>query len=173
MKRGAIWISAVLYIALGIIVITLVLTAGMPLIEKMKDQNIFSQTKKLMYVIDENIRDVVNEGPGSKRYLSPLEINEGELIIDTEKENIIWKMITTNRMFEPDIVFTEGNLIMWLNETQNEDEYQLSLELGFTSVANLTLSSVSGNPFKGKYSLSVYHTGEYENNIPNILLELT
>jgi hypothetical protein len=182
MKRGSIWISAVLYIALGVIVITLVLSAGIPLIKKMKDQNIFSQTKKLMYIIDENIRDVVNEGPGSKRYLSPLEINEGILTINPETNNITWTMITTNRLFESNplsnpkqLTFNEGNLVIWLDETQNEGEYELNLELAYTPVADITLSSESGNPFIGKYNLLIYHTGDYneEDNTPKISLKLT
>jgi len=182
MKKGSLWISAVLYIALGVVVITLILSAGIPLINKMKDQNIFSQTKKLMFVIDENIKEVTNEGPGSKRFLSPLEISEGELIIDDETNNITWKMITTNRLFEPNSLttaeenklrFVEGSLVMWLDETRNEDEYQINLELPYTSTADIILSSESGSPFIGKYSLSIYHTGEYdEDDTPKILLEL-
>lgn len=178
-RKGSVWISAVLYIALGVIVITLVLSAGIPLINKMKDQNVFSQTKKVMFVIDENIRDVVNEGPGSKRYLSPIEINRGELIIDDETENITWRMVTTNKLFEVNelgiseddrIVFIEGNLVMWLDETQNEDEYELSLELGYSPITDLLLSS-GGSPFKGQYNLMIYHTGDYSGDTPIISLE--
>ena len=179
MKKASIWISAVLYIALGVLIITLVLAAGMPLIEKMKDQNVFVQSKKMMYVLDQNIRDVANEGPGSRRYLSPFEINKGSVEVDLEPNNITWTMLTTNKLMEynsldnlGDLQFKEGNLIIWLDETKNEDEYLLTLKLPYEDFAEINLGK-GGNPLSGKYALSIYHTGEFENDAPIISLEFT
>ena len=39
-KKGDIWVSAILYFGLGIIVIAILLAAGLPVINKLKDKNI-------------------------------------------------------------------------------------------------------------------------------------
>jgi len=185
-KKSSLWISAVLYIALGVLIITLILSAGMPLIDKLKDQNVFAQTKKLMHTLDQNIRQVANEGPGSKRYLSPFEINQGSL--DLEKgetsdsyQTITWSMITNNKLMEPTPIggdpFTirEGNLIQWLDETKNKDEYLINIKLEYADVTSLELGSI-GTPISGKYSLTISHTSRFDSingDVPIISLEFT
>ncbi|MBU4502978.1 MAG: hypothetical protein KKA79_10370, partial [Nanoarchaeota archaeon] len=106
-KKGQIWVSAVLYIALGMIVITLILSAGVPLINKMRDRNTITQTKTVMFDLDNNIKAVVNEAKGSTRFLSPVDINSGQLFIDQAGSNTTeWVMRTSNRMIEPETDFT-------------------------------------------------------------------
>ena len=58
-KKGDVWVSAVLYIALGMVLITLILSAGLPLIEKMRDKNTIVQTKNLLFNINANIETIV------------------------------------------------------------------------------------------------------------------
>ena len=81
-KKGDIWVSAVLYIALGMVVITIILSAGMPLINKMKDKNTIVQTKDLFFNLNANIETVANEGLGSKRFISTFLISSGDMKID-------------------------------------------------------------------------------------------
>src|SRR3989344_7822865 len=96
MKKGVVWISAIIYMGLGIVAITLLVGAGVPIINKMRDKNTFYQTKELMHDIDKAIFEVVSEGPGSRRFLSPVNIRKGELFIkDNLEGNVIkWKMET-------------------------------------------------------------------------------
>ncbi|MFH1638086.1 MAG: hypothetical protein ABIB71_06690 [Candidatus Woesearchaeota archaeon] len=101
MRRGQIWISVVLYMALGVIALTLILTAGVPLVQKMKDKNTFAQTKSLFFTLDSNIMAVTNEGPGSIRLLTPFEIKEGNFYVDDENEIIKWNMKTSAKLLEP------------------------------------------------------------------------
>ena len=49
MKKGDIWISAALYFGLGIVVLSLILAAGLPVINKLRDKNIIIQTKEIMF----------------------------------------------------------------------------------------------------------------------------
>ena len=53
--------------ALGVIVLTIILAAGVPMIQKMKDKNSFSQAKTVFFTLNQNINDVINEGPASRR----------------------------------------------------------------------------------------------------------
>jgi len=176
-KKGDIWVSAVLYIALGMVLITLILSAGIPLVNKMRDKNTISQTKKLLHAIDENIRTVANEGPGSKRYLSPVEVSSGVLAIEDKNsdddealgEIIQWNITTANKLMEPGMDFPEGSLIMRMEEGVLEDEYILSITARYKDVANLTLNSKFQNTMTGRYSVTIEHAGDYgENGIPEI-----
>ncbi len=162
-KKGDIWVSAVLYIALGMVIITLVLAAGLPIINKMKDKNTVSQTKRVLLSIDDNIREVATEGPGSRRVISPLEIGSGQLYVNTQEDYIEWKMTTKNKMMEPGIVFSEGALNLRLDETFIEDQYDIGIFMNYTGAADITIQQGSqAGPFKGRYNLVITHTGNFD-----------
>lgn len=170
--KGQIWISAVLYSALGIIIITIILSAGLPLINKIRDRNLVTQTKEIMRTLDDNIKKVANEGPGSKRFLSPLIIDGGELVIDETNERLLWSLQTKNKLAEPDIVFDEGSLRLFLNKTTVEDEFVVNLELIYKEIYDIKLSSEFENPFIGEYSVSIENEGTYTNSKPVIVLTI-
>ena len=158
-KKGDVWISAVLYIALGIIILTLILAAGLPLINKVKDKNTFMQTKNILFNVDGNIREVISEGSSSQRYISPFTIKEGEISFFDNTEKIIWTMKTKARLMEPNVDFTEGFLNIKLLETNVEDQYELQLSLDYEDLCDLLLESTYSNPFSGDYNLLVQNTG--------------
>ena len=140
----------------------------------MRDRNIIIQTKELMYVLDKNIRKVIEEGPGSQRDLSPLEISRGQLFIDLDIDNKIkWNLETKELLSEPGIPIQEGTITMLLEETNMKELYLVSLELDYKDVANINLESSYGNPFTGKYGLFIKNTGEYTNNLPKIAIKIT
>jgi type II secretory pathway pseudopilin PulG len=158
-KRGYVWVSAVLYIALGVIAISIVLSATLPLIEKMKDKNTFSETKEVLYVLDKNIREVFNEGPGSQRILSPFIIREGMFYIDeNDYDTINWSYKTKAFILEPGASKTEGNIYISSIETNITDESLLELSSIYTFI-NINITSSFGNPFLGTYTIVVKNTG--------------
>jgi len=159
--KGDIWISAVLYMALGIIVIALILAASLPLIDRLKDRNTMTETKKLLVTTDETIKIVAREGPGSQRELSPLTVNKGQLFIDEKNDTIAWKMKTSAPLLEPNIVIKEGVLSLLLAPTPVKDEYLITMGLSYHNDINLTLVSDYKSPFMGKYTVVITHTGTY------------
>jgi len=162
-KKSQIWVSAVLYIALGLVIITLILSAGVPMINKIRDKNTITQSKKLMFDIHENIEAVINEAKGSARFLSPVDINSGELVINDVDDRVEWSMLTKNEFMVNDTVFTEGDLYLLLENTATEGEYEMNLYLDYSARdVNLSLVGEYGNPFQGKYSFSIKNMG-YEN----------
>ncbi|MFH0936063.1 MAG: hypothetical protein V1815_00090 [Candidatus Woesearchaeota archaeon] len=169
-KKGDIWISAVLYLALGVIVLIIILNAGVPLIKKMTQRNIVSQTKDIMFILDKNIRTVINEGPNSRRVLSPFTIDEGSLYIN--ETDVSWEMETSDKMMEPNIVITEGILKMILKPTKQVDKYIINLNLNYNDITKLELQSNSVGPFSGKYTLTITHSGRYDDNNPIVVLSL-
>lgn len=187
LKKGDVWVSAVLYIALGMVLITLILSAGLPLIEKMRDKNTIIQTKNLLFNLNSNIESVANEGVGSKRYISPVVISSGALSIDSTNYLIRWKMTTKNLMMQPNTAdltgscispshsgcetFKEGAITMWTIETAVEGEYDTYLELNYEGYIDIEAINAPAT-LTGKYSFSIEHKG-FSVDRPKISITVT
>lgn len=137
-KKGDVWVSAVLYFGLGIIIISILLAAGLPVINRLKDKNIAIQTKEAFHKIDENIREVIRGGPGTQRVLS-LEIKKGDLSFEGQK--IIWKYNAKVYLSEPNekncsdcIIITEGNIKIVTEKAAQKGTYDLSYTLDYSSL---------------------------------------
>jgi hypothetical protein len=164
-KKGAIWVSAVLYLTLGIIAISLILGAAIPLVEKMRDRNTVIQTKELLFTLDETIRTVANEGPGSQRELSPFVITEGKLVFESVEDKIVWSKDTKAIIQEPTVganpvIIQEGVIAMELKETFVEEKFTMELRLEYATI-DIELKSSFANPFVGKYTALIKHTGDF------------
>lgn len=168
-KRGDIWVSAVLYLTLGVIAIALILGAAIPFVNKMKDRNTIAQTKEVLATLDETIRLVANEGPGSQRELSPFTIGAGKLTVDAATEEIKWEMETEAVTQELNTPLREGVLTLTLSDTRTEGKYIMIIATQYTSL-DLNLSSSLSNPFTGKFSVLVQHSGRFPNNKPEIVI---
>ncbi|MEK6856829.1 MAG: hypothetical protein AABX49_02320 [Nanoarchaeota archaeon] len=154
-KKGDIWISAALYTALGVIMITLILSVGMPFVNKLKERNTVLQTKNVMYEMDSVIRAVYNEGFGSRRPLF-VEIGEGDFSIDDVNERISWKVISEEKLgIEPDLPnpIEEGNLK--IKSKSLGQGYEIELYLDYKDEVNIKSSL---KLLSGKYNLRVEHT---------------
>ncbi len=171
-KKGDIWISAVLYLGLGLLVLTMILSAGMPLVEKLKDKNVISQTKTLFFTVDENIRAVTNEGPGSRRLLTPFEVGKGDMYV--EENRIRWAMKTPVKVMEKGILMREGALVLAQNETTIVDEYLMNVYLDYDKIAKLQLNSEYDNPFQGIYGFAIINTGQFDatTRLPIVSIEI-
>jgi len=129
-KKADIWISAALYFGLGIIVVTLILGAGLPLIERLKDKNVVLETKEVMFALDNDIRQVIRQGPGEQRALT-VSIKKGDLVIDYNNEKIIWTYTTTALLSEPGQTIKESNLDILSEPTKTKKEYLIILTLDY------------------------------------------
>lgn len=119
-KKGDIWISAVLYMLIAVAVVLIVLKAGVPQVNKMRDQLLFSKARQTMLLLNDEIRNVANEGFGSQRIV-PIEIDSGVLKVEDNK--LIWQMQTKSKIMEPRTKITLGNLIITANADVNVYEY--------------------------------------------------
>lgn len=98
-KKGQIWISAALYTALGLILITVILSVGMPFVNKITDRNTVLQSKNILLEMDKIIREVELEGVGSRRPFF-VEIQEGDFLIQGEDsiDQIGWTVISEEKL---------------------------------------------------------------------------
>lgn len=168
-NKGDIWVSAVLYLTLGVIALALILSAGIPLINKMKDRNTIIQTKEILTTFDEVIKRVANEGPGSQRELPLVTISAGKLIIDESADTIFWTLDTEAIIQEPEKSIQEGVVTMTLRESKVVGRYTMEILTAYPSI-DLKLNSAFSNPFVGKYALLIRHTGSFTGNKPVIEL---
>lgn len=106
-RKSQIWIEAVLYILMTAIIMVVVLEAGIPILDKMKDKSIFIQTRDNFVSLSQHIEEVSNAGPGSQR-LVPIEIKKGYLKVDNEK--VKWYMDTKAEIIAPMSKISLGNV---------------------------------------------------------------
>lgn len=165
--KADIWISAILYMGLGVIILTLVLTAGIPVINKIRDKNTAIDTENLMLSLDDKIRAVYSEGPGSRRPFR-FDIRKGIFIINDATETITWTFETSALLSEPGIEIPKGNLVLITKETGTKNEYVSSFVLNYTNILDITLQSNS-NEFTGANNLFVTNIG-VQNSLPTVLI---
>ena len=141
-KRGDIWVSAIIYFGLGILIISILLAAGLPVINKLKDKNVLIQTKELFNVLDENMLIVISGGPDSQRPIT-LDIKKGEIRIndDANPNSILWTF-KGSRTFasEPDLnnfVPLEGtrNIRVKTKRSNVEGRYDITYILDYNNIA--------------------------------------
>ncbi len=139
-KKGDIWISAVLYFGLGIVVIAIILAAATPVINRLRDKNIILQTKDVFQVLDSNIREVGREGPGSQRPLT-IDIRKGEFKIDNKNDQITWLYNSKALVSEVGAPILEGNLKIVSAEQGPSNTYPTTLSLDYASGVYLNYKS--------------------------------
>ncbi|MBN2422193.1 hypothetical protein JXB41_03115 [Candidatus Woesearchaeota archaeon] len=121
-RKSQVWVSAILYTLVATIALVLILEAGIPILERLKDTTTFSKTKDALLNLDEHINEVASEGEGAQRIVN-LEIKEGKLIIAENQIN--WEFETDNRIVDPRTSQRFGNLIITSNanvQTTETDE---------------------------------------------------
>ncbi|MEK6862083.1 MAG: hypothetical protein AABY07_09035 [Nanoarchaeota archaeon] len=156
MKKAEIWISAVLYMALGVILLSVILAVGVPAVNKARDKAAITQTKEVFVKLDQNIRAVYNEGPGSQRPVQ-IEIGRGQFSIDNTNEEISWELETQSLLSQPGIPIQEGNLIVLTQETSIKENYLVILKLNYLST--LDINYLGSGTFTGSRNFLIQNTG--------------
>tara|TARA_Y100000310_G_scaffold327446_1_gene393838 strand:- start:18989 stop:19516 length:528 start_codon:yes stop_codon:yes gene_type:complete len=170
MKKAEIWISAVLYMALGIIILTIVLATSLPVVNKLKDKNTVVQTKNLMFNLDQNIRALYTEGPGSQRPID-LSINRGEFIINSDEETITWTLEDSRYIeVEPGASVKEGNLEIFTKKTPQQGKYEVKLKLDYKISLTESLLDLDSelDQISGDQMFLIRNNGDQGEGIPEI-----
>ncbi|MFH0875055.1 MAG: hypothetical protein V1859_03895 [archaeon] len=137
-RKSEVWVSAILYTLVATVALVLILEAGIPILERLKDRTTFTKTKEMMLSLDKQIQAVASEGEGSQRVVN-LEIKEGKLLIGNNQ--VVWEFETKNRIIDSKTSQDIGNLVITSNAnvivTENDYNYFLN-----TSLKNDTFSAV-------------------------------
>jgi hypothetical protein len=108
-KKSQIWISAILYVMVAVVIMVLVLEAGLPMIKSLQERNAFARIKDTVTSLDQHIEDIASEGRGSQRVI-PVEVIDGELRF--EENDLRWKLETESKVVEPRTRVEQGNIVI-------------------------------------------------------------
>ena len=157
-KKGQIWLSAVLYLLIGSIVIILILQAGLPIIQKNRDRSVFTKTEDMFMSLDNVIVDLIDSGAGSQRVV-PFEIPEGT--VKLENDRMTWEMESETKILEPGTDISRGNLKITsdidVNTWDYGDKFVLEnshIKVNISKIGNSThpVSIKTSDLIKGFYS---------------------
>lgn len=109
MRKAEIWISVVIYVLIVIVIMVIVLEAGIPKLNNLRDKSTLSRVKDTMAAIDQHIVDIANEGQGSQRVV-PIDVPKGT--VDVQDNKLRWKVETDSKIVEPRTRTDQGNLIV-------------------------------------------------------------
>lgn len=118
-KKGDIWISAVLYVLVIAAVIALIIKAGIPILNKVKDNGVFTKSKDSLSGVDKYIKEVASEGPGSQRVVT-VDL-DGDLLIDSDEISL--ELDTKSKLVEPRSSVKQGDVIVFSGATVKATAY--------------------------------------------------
>ena len=125
-KRGQIWVETVIYTLIGLTIIGLVLATALPKINEKKDEAIIEQSIVALGVIDNKIYEVLR-APGNRRVVN-LEVKNGALIIDMDRNTITWLIDSSFQYSELDTSVSLGRINV---TTRTGDPWEVELKLGY------------------------------------------
>src|SRR3989338_6187284 len=108
-RKADIWISTIIYILIVVAVVVIVLQAGVPMFNKLKEKAVFTKGEDNIQALNQHLGDVASEGTGSQRIV-PVEFSEGTFSINPG--SVMWELKTTSKIIEPRTKIEKGNLIV-------------------------------------------------------------
>jgi len=91
------------------------------------------QTKDVFFTLDEAIRTVAREGPGSQRVIN-VDISKGQFLISDQENTFTWTYDTSSVLSEPGEEVTEGFLKMKTDYGNQEDKFLLTYTLNYNEM---------------------------------------
>ncbi len=155
-RKGSIWVSAVIYVLVGIVVLAIVIEGGVPLIKSLQERSNVNRARNTFSALDQQIVDVAKEGQGSQRVI-PLEISEGTVRVEDGK--LRWKIETNSKVLEPRTRVELGNLVI------ASDVDVSSSDQGSFHIMQNSKIKVNFTKFGSKGNQSSINTSSLINNI--------
>ncbi len=159
-KKAQIWVETVIYTLIAFALIATVLAFVKPKIDEMQDKAIIEQTISMMKDVDSTVSEIIQGGSGNKRKIE-IGINKGALIIDGEKDLILFEIDSKYVYSEPGKEIENGNLLIITEQigeiskvaiTRNYTNYNITFN-GKDEMKSLSKASTPYNIFitnKGK-----------------------
>ena len=106
-NKSQIWVSAVLYLLVTLVVMFIILDAGIPLVQNMRDKTIFTRTKDNFINLDQRMKTIIHSEPGSQEVI-PIDVKKGEITFT--KNAMLWSMDTDANIIEPKTEINTGTV---------------------------------------------------------------
>lgn len=107
-KKGQVWVETVTYTLVALVLIGLVLTYAEPKVEELQNQIVVEQSIEMLNQIDSVVQEIREGGIGNKRKIE-LNLNKGELKINSINDSIIYTLEGNYVYSEPGKEFYEGS----------------------------------------------------------------
>jgi len=162
-KHGQIWIETVIYTLIGLTIIGLVLAAALPKINEKKDEVVIEQSIVALGIINDKIYEVLR-APGNRRVVD-LEISNGALIIDIDKNTIAWIIDSSLQYSELDTSISLGRINV-TTKTGNPWKVELKSKYNMDIRYNDDISGIKRlDVAPTPYRLIIENAGIENNNI--------
>ncbi len=115
-------VSFVMVAAISIISVSIVLSIGLPAIDRGKDAALISEAKNIMQTIDSAARQVLFEGNGAQRVFS-ISSTGGDYFVEKDTDSIKFKLNSISNVIDPGTRKTEGNLLISAGTDVKASEY--------------------------------------------------
>ncbi|MEM4702969.1 MAG: hypothetical protein QXP53_00565 [Candidatus Pacearchaeota archaeon] len=165
-KKAVVWVSTVLYTLITLALISLVLVAVKPVIDKNRDKVIIEQSTEMLDQIEETFNKAsITEGT---RLSLRIMIKKGSLLLNSTNDIITWQLQDSSYMYsEPNTVLVkEGGRRIILTEQSktNPDKWLVSLTFNCSAAGyNITYSGKEQNktflPAESSYLFFIENKG--------------
>jgi type II secretory pathway pseudopilin PulG len=140
-KRGQVWVETVIYTLIGLALIGIILAIISPRITEARDRITVEQTIDSLSVIDETINVLIDKGPGNVRQIEEFKMRRGELLIDTNGNNIAFVLNDLKKPYsEPGVLVKIGPVSVLSEEGAKYNP--VTLKLDYEGIADITYSGI-------------------------------
>ncbi len=115
-------VSFVMVAVISIIAVSVVLSIGLPAIDRAKDAALISEAKNIMQTIDSTARQVLFEGSGAQRVFS-ISSTGGDYFAEKDTDRILFKLNSISNVIDPGTRKMEGNLLISAGTDVKASEY--------------------------------------------------
>jgi len=133
-RKADIWISTVIYMLIGLAIISALLIAAKPKIEEARDRFTINYMINAFNSLDSLINEV-NEVPGSGRIFE-IKVSKGELKFIPKDDRIEWQIATKFKFSEPSNEIKVGNINVLTLEQSGK--ITTTIFLNYTQPINIT-----------------------------------
>ena len=160
MKKGQVWIETVIYILVGLSLISLILAFAIPKVNEKRDRAIIEQMINSLVVLDGKINEVIDAGEDNRRIVD-FSMKTGSLYFDSSNERISFILDELNKPYsEPGVKIPLGRVIVETIKKQKTFNINLSLEYPGTDLTFQGRNDLKKfNPASIPYKFSIENKG--------------
>jgi type II secretory pathway pseudopilin PulG len=159
-KKGQVWVETVIYVLIGLALISLVLSFVMPRINQQRDKIIVDQTVVSLSKFDRKINEVINGGRDNKRIVD-FSMKQGSFYINSEENEIVFVLEGLSKPYsEPGIEIPVGRVNVETTEGRKTSSVNLTLEyFGVNLVYDDVEQNKKFTPSSTPYRFSIENNG--------------
>lgn len=176
MERSQMWISTIIYMLIGLTIISALLIAVKPKIEESRDRFTIKYVINALDSLDSLINEV-NEVIGTKRVFE-IKISKGKIKIIPQGDIIEYEIITNFKFSEPNKTLKIGNINLITKEEEGKIRTRIWINYSESNINITTMKNEEGKnititPSETKYKLWIENIGPPIETSPTNIIYLS